>query len=69
MGEHPFLFCFPVFLFNSSACQLKRWNSFADVYIFSFKFLYLSGSFDTTKNYVPKNSYACLSLKLCAEIH
>lgn len=42
MGEHPFLFCFPVFLFNSSACQLKRWNSFADVYIFplsSFIFL------------------------------
>lgn len=36
---------------------------------FSFKFLYLSGSFDTTKNYVPENSYACLSLKLCAEIH
>lgn len=42
MGERPFLFCFPVFLFNSSACQLKRWNSFADVYIFplsSFIFL------------------------------
>lgn len=28
------LFCFPAFFFNSDACQLKRWNSFADVCIF-----------------------------------
>jgi len=42
MGERLFLFCFPVFLFNSNASQMKRWNSFSDVYIFplsSFIFL------------------------------
>lgn len=35
---------------------------------FSFKFLYLSSSFDTTKNSIPKNLYACLSLKLHADL-
>lgn len=35
---------------------------------FSFKFLYLSSSFDTTKNYIPENLYTYLSLKFYADL-
>lgn len=55
MGWSALLLCFPIFLLNSDACRYIS---------FSFKFFYLSSSFNTTKNSIPKNLYACFSLKL-----
>lgn len=58
------------FLYSFLILVLVSWKecTHLQMCVFSFKFLYLSSSSDTPKNYIPENLYACLSLKLHADL-